>query len=156
MMRGAHKGGYILLEALVGMAVLSLGMIAVNRALFQAVYMRTLAQDFTQARFLAEEKMAEMEIIPLLLEGESAGNFGEAHPGFAWRSRVELIDIAPLAEAGPPLPALNIQIEQEPPKLAKLSVALTWTRRGQKFERVFETLLGADRVFQPKEEASAL
>ncbi|UCC16519.1 MAG: hypothetical protein JSU58_09150, partial [Dehalococcoidales bacterium] len=64
--------------------MLSIGLVAVNRAFGEALLVRAQARDYTQARFLLEERMGELELQPVLAEGTASGNFGKEFPRFRW------------------------------------------------------------------------
>jgi hypothetical protein len=142
--------GYILLETLVALAVLSIGVVAVNRSLHQALLTQAMARDYTEARFLLEQVMAQAELQPLLVPGVTEGGFGEAHARYRWRRSVEIIELPP--PAMPPLDHVPRRvrledIEQEPLRLGRVRVTVGWTRRGQPFERTVETLAPITKVY---------
>ena len=69
-MRARRKEGWVLIETLVAMVLLSVGVLAINRALRESLQTRAIAKDYTTARFLLDEKMGELEMQPVLNEGD--------------------------------------------------------------------------------------
>jgi len=148
----ATTGGWILLETIVAMAVLSIGVVAVNRAIGEAVVTRAMASDYTQARFLLEQKLAEVEMQPLIVaDTREQGNFGEAFPRFTW-----LWDVKAVEMPAPSLPddvaaLIGQRFEPPVPYLGRISVTVRWTRKGNTYERVLETLIPPERFLLPVE-----
>lgn len=145
---GARRNdGWVLIETLVAMVLLSVGVLAINRALREAIETRAIARDYTTARFLLEERMGELEMQPLLKEGDSgAGAFGENHPRFSYSWAIAKVDIPT-----PPIPADLQPFFLEPPELpdphlGKISVTITWTRAGRDFDATAETLVSGSRL----------
>lgn len=75
MMSSRARYGYIMVETVVAMGLLSTGMVVIHGAIRQTIIARGQAQDFTVARFLLEEIAAEKELQPELVEGSGQGNF---------------------------------------------------------------------------------
>ncbi len=141
--------GFILLETLVAMVVLSIGVVAVNRALHEALIARAQARDYTHARFMLEQLMSELEMQPLLVEGTASGNFGKAHPRFGWDRRVDKVTLPP-----PQLPGtVTQQMRQKfvPPVtyLAQVTVTVRWTRAGRQFAETAQTIVSDSRLYVP-------
>ena len=53
------NNGYILLESLVAMGILSVGVVVIQNALQQGLITRGQSQDYTQARFALERIVAD-------------------------------------------------------------------------------------------------
>ncbi len=147
--------GWILLETIVALMMLSIGGVAVNRAMQEALVTRAMARDFTEARFLMEQVMSELELQPALVEGESkSGNFGDDFPRFSYQWNVSRVEL-PQPELPPQAAAILVQPLQLPVHyLGKIHVTLTWTRAGRKFSRSAETLIAPERIFT-EEDAQA-
>ena len=130
--------GYVLVETLVAMAVLSASMITIHNALGQAALTHAQARDLTQARFLLNAKMGEFRVNPALEEGDTAGDFGEAFSRFHWQARVSKVR---LPEPPPPSIQEVAPIKLATPFLGKIVVTVQWTTRRQPSEERLETLV---------------
>ena len=144
----AGSRGWILVETLVALMVLSVGVLAVNQALQDALLTRAMARDFTQARFLLEQVVSDLELQPLLIEGAAKnGAFGEAFERFAYHYEVSRVELP-----APELPPLAIGTLAQPLQLpvsylGKIRVTVTWTRAGRSFERAVETLIAPEKLY---------
>jgi len=148
-------GGYILLESVVALTLLSAGTLAIQRGMREALVTEGLARDYTQARFLLEEVVAELELQPVLTETSTSGRFGEPFARFEWECAVTKVEI-PLPPLPPDLPPdLAIEILEDfklnAPHLAKIQATVSWKRRGRSFERSVETLWKPEKIFVPEE-----
>lgn len=149
--------GWMLLETIVALTVLSVGVWAVNRALQDALLTRAMAQDYTQARFFLEQVLSELELQPVLIEGASkSGGFGDDHPRFSYTWSVSKVDVP-----APPIPAELLAVMQSEPELpapylGKLRVTVSWTRADRSFSRSIETLIAPDRLYTQEERDAAL
>lgn len=142
-----RREGWILLETIVALVLLSVAMVAVNRAMYEAALTRAQAQDYTQARFLLEEKMAELTMWPVVAcPLAKAGGFGEAHPRFSWEWSVSEVRIAPPRLPGQTGRRLPPDMQLEERVLGRLEVTVRWTRAGRGYERTAKTLLPSDRI----------
>lgn len=140
-------GGWILIETLVAMTMLSVGVLAMNRAMQEALETRAMARDYTEARFLIEQVMSELEMQPQLVEGASkAGGFGKDYPRFSYAWTVSRFDF--------PQPVLPPDVQQflngpvglPEPYLGKIQVTVNWTRRDRPYSRTVETLIPAEQL----------
>lgn len=149
-----RTAGYIMIETVVAVAVLSLGAVAVNGAIRQAIQTRGQAQDFTRARFLLDSITNELLLQPLLTEGSDSGRFDDPDSRFAWAWTVQRVNppvptkpfkpLPPDAKPSPP-----VQYPRESSYLAHVHVTVRWERAGMPFSESYETLLAADRLWQP-------
>ena len=90
-----RRAGYILVETVVAMGVLSISMLIIHQDIRQAIMTRGQAQDFTTARFLLEKVFAEHMEQSLLREESDSGRFPPPHQRFAYEwtiSKVEMPD----------------------------------------------------------------
>lgn len=152
--RRSHTG-YILFETLVAVALLSIGAVAANKAIYQASLVRAYARDATQARFLLEQLMGDCELKPMLIAGTTQGDFGVGYPGFRWECTVTLeavrLPVVPRNAGTPSLPSSQYPARQ----LGKLRVAVMWSRTGRDFVETLETLVPPERVVVPVVEEDA-
>jgi hypothetical protein len=152
MKRCARKSGWVLIETLVALTVLSIGMLAVNRALSQGLLLRANARDYTTARFLGEAKINDLLLQPILVEGANgSGGFGEVHPQFSYKWTVSRVTLPrPKLPQGLPIDARLMTPPVE--FIGKVRLVVSWTRRGSEHETTFETMIGPDRLYTPKAE----
>ncbi len=145
-----HTRGYILVEALVAMTLLSAGMIAIHGGVRQTLFIRGQARDYTQARFLLENVIAELDLQPEHVMGSKSGSFGGEYSRFGWKWTISRIDL-PTPPIPPDVPPEDIK-KLNKSYLAKVRATVTWTRSGHRFEETAETLLAPERLFIPQEE----
>ncbi|HRI89633.1 MAG TPA: hypothetical protein PK869_15275 [Candidatus Hydrogenedentes bacterium] len=146
-MRAGRKDGWVLMETVVAMVLLSVGLLAINRAMRESIATRALARDYTVARFLLEEKMGELEIQTVHQDGaSSAGDFGDDHPRFTYSWNVSRVDM-PTPEVPPELQPFLVDVPELPePYLGRISVTISWTRAGRDFSTTAETLVSSARL----------
>lgn len=143
------------METVVAMAVLSIGIVTIHRALHQAALTRAQARDMTQARFLLERRMAELKLQPFFEEGTQSGGFGPDFPRFQWQTKVseaKLPDPVPPDSPGPP-ELRNLKLPA--PFLGKLTVTVRWTTAQQPYEESLETLISPDTILESSADAPA-
>ncbi len=148
MTRRTRKRGYILVEALVAMTVLSIAGFVIHRSISEAIMMRGYARDYTQARFLVEKVVADLDVQPLLKLRSESGSFDGRFSRFRYEWTVSRITL-PL----PPIPP-KLKPEKKPKlpiaQLGKISASVTWTRSGKTYSETVETLFDARRLFDPR------
>ncbi|MFP4190808.1 MAG: hypothetical protein ACLFU6_01935 [Candidatus Hydrogenedentota bacterium] len=153
------KRGYLLVETVTAMALLSITIVSLHGAMRQAALTRAHAEDFTYARFLAEELMGQLDLRPELETGSQSGEYGGRFSRFVWVYDVSRVQLEP-PEMGPggawpgSLDPESAGEEFELPVsyLGKVRVEIHWTRLGQEFSYVVETLVSPDRLPPPEEE----
>ena len=152
-MRRAPRG-YILVETITAMAILSISAMTVQRALQVAIQARGLAQDFTTAQLLLDTLVADLSLQPRIALGATdIGDFPPPHERFHFAWRLDQVDI-PLPELPPGLPPAQITAAQQAylAYMGKLHVEIAWSRAGEPFQIVGETLLGPNQAWQPPAE----
>lgn len=71
-------------------AILSFGLVGVLQAVTAALAASRLAEDYSTAAMLAEQRVSELAVLADDLEpGEDSGDFGELFPRFTWRCRLQ-------------------------------------------------------------------
>ena len=81
--------GFMLLEILVAMSIITFALVAVFRLYTQTISLSHRLAFNTTAPFLAQKKMAELTSKPGKELGDESGEFGEAFAGYAWTVTVE-------------------------------------------------------------------
>ena len=98
-----RSAGYIFVETVVAMGVLSLSILVIQGALRQAILTRAQAQDYTTARFLLEQVAGEQALLFQQPEGSGSGQFPPPYDAYAYEWKIERVDI-PLPERAANLP----------------------------------------------------
>ena len=142
--------GYILVETLTAMAVLSVTAAVVQQGVYTAVQARGLSQDYTTAQFLMEGIVATAALEPWLAAGDThAGAFAAPNERFSHVWSVERVTV-PM----PPLPP-GFSPEQRAgfassfqDSMGRLRVEIQWSRGGQPFSVTGTTLIAPERLWR--------
>lgn len=149
----ARAAGYILIETAVAVLLLSVGAFAVHRTIQEAIRTRGQAQDFTRARFLLDQRMAELMAQPVLTERRAQGRFAGQDDRFSWSSDIRRVNVpvpkAPLRPRPDAPPAPPFEFPGNRDYLARVQVTVSWERGGMDFSESYETLLPPQRLWQP-------
>jgi len=136
------------------MMVLTVGILSVSRGFSVATLARGLAQDYTDSRYLAAERMwqavAQAEARNLRL-GTTHGKFPQPWHRFSWEQKIEetglpyrvsanVLDVAELQPGTGAVPRAAIE-EQPEEFFARLVVTVKWTRRNVEYTRSVATLV---------------
>ncbi|HOH28634.1 MAG TPA: hypothetical protein PLC40_03075 [Candidatus Hydrogenedentes bacterium] len=145
--------GYIFVETVVAMGVLSLSTLVIQGALRQAILTRAQAQDYTTARFLLEQVAGEQALLFQQPEGSGSGQFPAPYEAYAYEWEIKRVDI-PLPEQAASLPPEARQHFEDNflDYMGMLRVRVTWQRGGAEFEARGETLLRPDLIWLPEGE----
>lgn len=150
-MRG--QSGYILIETVVAMALLSISMLVIQQSLQQAILVRGRVLDISNARLLLQQKMADVELQYELPESQESGTFPYPYERFSWEWELALHNV--------PRPQLPDFVKEEKrkqlkrifkPYMGKLTVTVAWERGGQPFEITGQTLLKPEHIWIPEAE----
>lgn len=147
--------GYILVETLTAMAVLSITAVTVQQAEYTAVQARGLSQDYTTAQFLMEGIVGMVDLEPRVAVGDiHSGVFPVPNDRFEYTWSVEKADV-PLPPAAPTVtPAERAALAGNYlDYMGRLRVEIRWSRGGQPFAVAGETLLSPERVWFENPEA---
>ncbi len=80
--------GFTLLEVMIAVAVLTIALAAVLGLQSRSLSLASESRFHTTSALLAQEKMAEMAVLPVNKLSSDSGDFGEFFPGYAWRVTV--------------------------------------------------------------------
>ena len=144
--------GYILFETVVALGILSVSMYTIFAGMQQALMLRARAQDFTVAQFLIEQTMETQLLQYELVESRGSGSFPAPNDRFQYTWAVEKVEV-PL----PPLPAQLSQemseqfIKQYKKFMGRVTVTVSWRRRGLPYEIKGETLISPEKLWLPPE-----
>lgn len=135
--RSCGGAGFTLLEVMIALAILGIGFALAMELLATGVRSAKVAEEYTQAVLLAQQKIAEVSVVRDFTRVADGGELGG---GFRWSS-----EIRPLEQA-----------EELPGRLYSVNVRITWpSRRGEKSLNlqtlrmaVDEKKLGQTRVTQ--------
>lgn len=148
------RRGYILIETLVALTVLSVSAFTLQRAISQAAILQGLSEDYTTVQFLMENTISRMLLENILLhEMTESGVYPEPYERFAYT-----IEVSQVPVPRPELPSSIEPFERErlrrryKDEIPKLRIEITWMRGGQLNTRVGETLLGPERLWISPEE----
>lgn len=148
-----RRAGYIFVETVVAMGVLSISTLVIQDALRQAITTRRQAQDFTTARFLMEKIAGERALLFQQPEGSGSGQFPPPHQTYSYEWSLKRVDV--------PLPPLPPEFTPEQRQafedafvdyLGKLTIRIKWKRGGVEFEEVGETLLNPGLLWLPEDQ----
>ena len=148
-----HPRGYILVETIVAMGLLSISMMVIQGAIRQAIITRGQAEDYTTARFLMEQVVAKIELQPQMQKGSARGPFEGEHGRFSYEWELTKVEVPRPAFPDDMPPAERKQLElMFKGYMGKLRVVIRWARAGQEFEAAGETLLAPEKLWIPPRE----
>jgi len=147
----ARNRGYILIETMVAMGVLGITMLTIQQAIREAMLTRAMAEDMTTARFLLEEVMNGLILLPELEEGADRGDFGAEFPRFRYEWQVTKVEVPrpELPEEVPEQMRANLT-RQYKGFMPKVTVTVFWTRLGDTREAKGQTLLPPEQLWMPE------
>ena len=81
--------GFTLLEVLVSLAIIATVLVSIMRLQSQTISMNETVRFYCLAPFLAQSKLAEVQMDPESFSGTDSGDFGSSFPEYDWQVRVE-------------------------------------------------------------------
>lgn len=87
--KGVH--GFTLLEVMFALAIIAIALTAVLGSQSQGISLASEAKFSTTAAFLAQSKMAEIEVKSERALPSDSGDFGEDFPGYMWELNVSSV-----------------------------------------------------------------
>lgn len=158
--RRSSESGYILLEAMVALALLGVISYSIHGTFQQALLTRAQAQDYTRARFLLEQLVADRQLQPVVAQGGDDGFFnGEADERFQWAYQIQKVKLPK-----PPMPAKppeegttrpRFRYPKDSAYLVHVVATVSWRRGGQDFSESIETLFSPRKLWQSAEDEEA-
>lgn len=144
--------GYIFVETVIAMGVLSISTLVIQGGLRQAILTRGQAQDYTTARFLMEKVAGKQALLFQQPEGQGSGAFDPPFNRFAYEWKLERMEV-PRPDLPATLDPMQRQMFEENfvDYMGKLTVRIIWHRAGLDFESVGETLLRPELIWVPEE-----
>lgn len=148
-----RQAGYIFVETVVAMGVLSASAIVIQSALRQGMLTRRQAQDYTIARFLLQQIAGEQALLFQQPEGSGSGIFDPPYEDYHYEWKLEKVEVPRPEGVNSLPPPLQEEFEERfVDYMGKLTVRITWKRGGADMEALGETLLRPDLLWLPKEE----
>ena len=156
--RCRNQNGYILFEATLALVLLTVGAYSVHGVIRQAILTRGQAQDYTTAKFLLEQVIADVEFQPVITPERQEGRFEGEYDRFSWSAEVNKIEIpkpeGPLISLGGGGPDPG-ELKLQSPALAHVVATITWQRGGRTFTETMETLFDYKKLWiQPEDQGS--
>ncbi len=139
-----RMSGLVLMEVVVSMMVLSVGILAASKSFSIALLARGLAQDYTDARFLASQKLSTtVAKADLLHPGSTQGRFPGEWKRFTWKQEVSQSEFKynRIITMNSLNPLETMQLMAQPTFFGKVVVTVSWTRRGTEYKRTVATLV---------------
>ncbi|MBW2708407.1 MAG: type II secretion system protein [Deltaproteobacteria bacterium] len=127
-MRRSHSG-FVLIEILVAISVLAISLVVILQLFSGGLKTRKLSEEYARGVFHAREKMAEIQMVPDLSEGDLQGEFEDA---YQWRAVITRV-VPEEAEENLPVDLLNIQVN------------ITWREGAKEKSFVVSTLRAAKK-----------
>jgi general secretion pathway protein I len=81
--------GFTLLEVMIATAIIAIALVAALGSQSQSLSLASEAKFATTVAFLAQKKMAELEVQDVKDLSSDSGDFGEDFPGYRWESQVD-------------------------------------------------------------------
>lgn len=109
---GAERAehGFTLMEVMVALSVVAIALMAIYRMHTQTLFMDARGRFDTVAVMLARQKLADIETLNLADLTNDSGDFGDDHPGYAWKIQSELVSSDLIREDGPTLTQIRLTI----------------------------------------------
>lgn len=90
--------GFTLLEVIVAMVIVVVGLVLISQAFSIGLRAVRVSDKATVARFLAEQKITELEILAFTTIQSATGDFGTDYPGYTWQQEVVTTNLANLIQ----------------------------------------------------------
>ncbi|MBI2447095.1 MAG: hypothetical protein HYV48_00955 [Candidatus Omnitrophica bacterium] len=135
--------GFMLLEAMVALAILSVGIVTVMQSFSSALRVSKSSYNSTIATFLAQSKLSDLEREGSWTKENLSGDFGKAYPNFKWEAEVSSVELDKLIPEN-----LRVKVREEEgnkQEINLLNLTISWVERGAKEEAVFATYVASKK-----------
>ncbi|MFB3895033.1 MAG: prepilin-type N-terminal cleavage/methylation domain-containing protein [bacterium] len=88
MINSKLQSGFTLLEVIVAMVIVVIGLILISQTFSTGLRAVRVSDKATVARFLAEQKLTELELEDFSTLQSTSGDFGTDYPEFTWQEEV--------------------------------------------------------------------
>ena len=105
----SHRG-FTLMEILIAISIIAIALLGANRMHSQTLSMAYSTKFYTVAPFLAQAKMADLELISGSELADDSGDFGEDFPGYLWQVTVSDVTSEILDQTADDLKQINIAV----------------------------------------------
>src|SRR3990167_5314192 len=129
--------GFMLLEAMVALAILSIGIVTVMQSFSSALRVSKSGYNSTIATFLAQSKLSDLEMEDSWTKENLSGDFGKVYPNFKWEAEVSPVELDKLIPEN-----LRVKVREDEgnkQEVNLLNLTISWVERGAKEEAVFAT-----------------
>ena len=92
------------------LSVVAIALMAIYRMHTQTLFMDARGRFDTVAVMLARQKLADIETLNLADLTSDNGDFGDDHPGYAWKIQSEVVSSDLFREDGPALKQIRLTI----------------------------------------------
>jgi len=105
------ENGFTLIEILVALSVISIVLVTVFRLHSQTISMNHLSRFNATAPFLAQGKLAELEMNFPETPLSDSGDFGDDYPGYRWQFAIAKVESEALGDSASPLRKIDIDVD---------------------------------------------
>ncbi len=123
--------GFTLLEVLVSLVLLAIVLTTVWNLHSQTLSLVPVVRFHSQAPFLAQQKITDLEFLPDLRTAGGRGDFAPDHPEFTWELVVTILDSEAWGEKNMDVFQLDLTIREERSSLAYSVRTYRFQPRGQ-------------------------
>jgi Tfp pilus assembly protein PilV len=116
--------GFILLEVLVSILILSIGLVAVMGAFSSSTKIIATTRNYAEVVQLAEQKMFDIQNTPMdQWRTRDSGDFGDKYPEYSWEYEI--------TEKDSEFPDFESEITLEPEKYYQINLRIKYTERNR-------------------------
>ena len=137
------SSGFMLLEAMVALAILSVGIVTVMQSFSSALRVSKSSYNSTIATFLAQSKLSDLEREDSWTKENLSGDFGKVYPNFKWKAEVSPFELDKLIPEN-----LRVKVREDEgnkQEVNLLNLTISWVERGAKEEAVFATYVASKK-----------
>lgn len=152
-----RRNGYLMVEAIVAMGLLSITMVTIHAGMRQAFIALGESEDFTIARFLLEDLMGAIEMQKTVKEDHQSGKFPGEHNRFNYDWRVRKVRLTPPAMPQDMTPEMREVFRNKfKPYVGHIQVTISWNRGGRPYKITGQTVFSPENLWLPEGEEELL